>query len=93
MPWSTSTRRSRLPSDWRKRRLIVLRRDKGQCQIKGPDCTRMATEVDHVIPNDDHSLTNLQAACHVDHAAKTALEAAAAKPSRLRPSERHPGLL
>lgn len=51
-----STRRGRLPSDWNTRRLIVLRRDKGTCYLCGETG---ADTVDHVVPGDDHSLTNL----------------------------------
>ena len=35
---------------WRKVRLAVLERDGYACQIRGPECTRLATHVDHVIP-------------------------------------------
>ena len=55
---------------WRKLAKWVLRRDHRQCQIRGPGCTSLATQADHIIPSD---LTgegplfwdpaNLQAAC------------------------------
>lgn len=92
MPW-TGERRLRLPPDWRARRKAVLRRDQGVCQIRGPHCTVRALEVDHVVNDDDHDLSNLQAACVPCHKEKTAGEALAGKPSRRRSPERHPGLL
>jgi len=58
VPWKGSTRRSRLPSDWNTRRLIVLKRDKGICYLcNGKD----ADAVDHLVPGDDHNLNNLKA--------------------------------
>lgn len=62
MAWDTSTRRSRLPSDWPKRRARILKRDP-LCRIAGPACTARSTEVDHVIANDDHRDSNLQGLC------------------------------
>ncbi|WP_245931687.1 HNH endonuclease [Actinokineospora auranticolor] len=55
-----------------------------------------STQVDHIAPGDDHGLNNLQGVCSGCHAAKSASEggrAAAARRSRLRPPERHPGEL
>lgn len=95
MAWAGSDRASRLPSDWPRRRTRVLARDAGICQLGDPGCTVTATEVDHVVHGDDHSLTNLQAVCTRCHAAKSAREGAYARHGnralRLRPSERHPG--
>jgi hypothetical protein len=51
-------RKSRLPPDWRTRRLIVLKRDGGICYLCGEPG---ADTVDHVIPNDDNGLHNLKA--------------------------------
>lgn len=53
-----STRASRLPKDWRTRKLIVLKRDKFICYVCGGEG---ADAVDHVIAGDDHNLTNLKA--------------------------------
>ena len=56
----------RYPRDWQKRRLLVLARDGYRCAIRGGNCTRVATEVDHIIPIKDgggHELSNLRAAC------------------------------
>lgn len=71
--------------DWRKLRARVLRRDGGLCQIKGPQCTYVAREVDHRLSKaaarakgwtdaqiDDES--NLQSACITCHKAKTLSE-------------------
>ncbi|TRX43739.1 HNH endonuclease [Corynebacterium guaraldiae] len=96
MSWSTSDRRKRLPSDWSRRRLEVLRRDQHQCRAKGPGCKGRATEVDHILRGDDHSLNNLQALCSVCHRRKTLSEAQAAsarrRSRRFRSIESHPGM-
>lgn len=92
--WRGSTRRSRLPSDWAARRRAVLVRDRGRCHVCGKPG---ATEVDHVQPGDDHSLTNLAAIHRTCHATKSAREGGQAawrnRPPRRRPAERHPGSL
>jgi 5-methylcytosine-specific restriction protein A len=88
-PWSTSTRRQRLPSDWPKRRAVVKRRAQGQCQaqVHEPDCPRIGTECDHIIAGDDHSLSNLQWLSGPCHRAKTLAEAVK---GRARPTKRRP---
>ncbi|WP_030409729.1 HNH endonuclease [Streptomyces albus] len=92
--WGTSTRKSRLPANWRSLRRQVLDRDP-TCRI----ClARPSTVADHIeAMTDDHSLEALQGVCEPCHRQKTAREAAAARaasrPSRRRPAERHPGLL
>lgn len=95
MPWSSSDRRSRLPSDWPQRRRHVLRRDGHRCQIRGQRCKRIATEVDHIVNNDDHGYDNLQAVCATCHREKTAVEAArghaAVRNRSRRDAEPHPG--
>ena len=88
------------PKDWKRIAARIKRRDP-QCRIAGPRCTKVSTEVDHVIPvfeGGTHDDDNLQGACHACHAEKTARESARARaarprPSRLRPVERHPGEL
>lgn len=101
MGWERSTRRKRLPVDWARRRILVLQRDRYRCRR----CGATATEVDHVVPGDDHRLTNLQALCKRCHGSKTGTEGAAAvagRPRRTpprpelraeRPIEQHPGFV
>jgi 5-methylcytosine-specific restriction endonuclease McrA len=52
---------------WRGTRLIVLVRDRYQCQIRGPHCKGYATEVDHIVEREHGGnvldLANLRAAC------------------------------
>jgi 5-methylcytosine-specific restriction endonuclease McrA len=68
-------RKQRYPKDWRTRRLIVLKRDKGVCYLCGKG---NADGVDHVVANDDNSLDNLKAVHHAVapycHRYKTAQE-------------------
>lgn len=65
---------------WRRKREAVLKRDGYICQpCKRENCTTLATEVDHVIPqaeggSEDES--NLQAICETCHKKKTRAEAA-----------------
>ena len=85
-PWLGSTRRDRLPKDWNTRRLIVLKRDNGICYLCGIEG---ADTIDHVIPGDNHDLSNLKPVhdrtpphCHRK---KTAMEGAeAAKANRIK---------
>ena len=92
-----SDRRARLPDNWDRLRLSVLRRDKFRCQIGSSGCSTVATEVDHILRGDNHSPSNLRAVCHSCHRKKTVAEAHAAKRAkkarRFRPQERHPGVL
>ena len=99
MPWESSDRRSRLPADWARRVSDVMKRDGGRCRAILPRskkrCPRKATDVDHIRPGDDHSLSNLQALCEEHHKRKTAAENRRAKAkirsSRYRAAEEHPG--
>jgi 5-methylcytosine-specific restriction protein A len=101
--WEGSDRRERLPADWPKRRLRVLRRDGGQCTAltqAGTRCDSLASDVDHVRPGDDHSYENLTSLCSYHHRIKSGREGAAAQAAkrrqiakRFRRSEQHPGLL
>ena len=89
IPWQGSTRKDRLPKDWRTRRNAVLTRDKGVCYVCGG---RGSDAVDHVVPGDDHSMSNLKA-IHQDvepycHRTKSAMEGAAA--SKLARERRAP---
>lgn len=36
-------------SRWQRVRPLILQRDGFRCQINGPNCTRTATEVDHIV--------------------------------------------
>lgn len=47
-------------------RVLILQRDAYRCQIAGPNCTKAATQVDHIEPlinGGDHHPDNLRAAC------------------------------
>jgi 5-methylcytosine-specific restriction endonuclease McrA len=85
----------RMPSDWKSRRRRVLMRDFHVCQISGPGCLAFADEVDHIVPNEDHSLSNLRAVCKACHREKTKQEAADGLRKAMlrgkRPQEPHPG--
>jgi 5-methylcytosine-specific restriction protein A len=70
---------------WRKTRERILARDCGLCQISGPACSFIATEVDHKVSKARarelgwremriEADENLQAACPSCHRAKTAAE-------------------
>jgi 5-methylcytosine-specific restriction endonuclease McrA len=87
--WVGSTRKGRLPADWRTRRAHVLSRDHHLCQWVRVDtgglCGMLATDVDHINPGDDHSTTNLQSLCRYHHARKSASEGATAA-NKLRPT-------
>lgn len=89
--WAGSDRRSRLPDDWPKRRLRILRRDSYRCQHRdspsSPPCDAPANQVDHIERGDDHRLDNLQALCRRHHALKSSREGNDAKPKRVNPRE------
>ena len=64
---------------WRR---AVLDRDHWRCQLRGPRCTRKATEADHIINvangGAEFDLNNGQAVCKTCHGEKTQSEAAQA---------------
>lgn len=95
MPWATSNRLERLPDDWPVIQDAVLKDADWKCQIKDEGCLGVGTEADHIIPGDDHSRSNLQAACKSCHGRKSAREGnnARARLRRLskRPRPKHPG--
>jgi 5-methylcytosine-specific restriction enzyme A len=93
--WRGSTRRARLPKDWPTIRARILQRDGHRCTKQTIDgrCDVAATDVDHVIPGDDHSDANLTSLCTDHHRAKTAREGARAVVRRAREPEPHPGVL
>ncbi|ALA67567.1 HNH endonuclease [Corynebacterium lactis] len=79
-------------------RAVVLNRDGGQCQVRGPRCEVVAVEVDHIVPvfeggTDD--LCNLQAVCGQCHRRKTRQESTRARARRRAPvwQRPHPGIL
>lgn len=95
MSWSSSDRRSRLPADWPRRRRRILRRDGHRCQLRYDGCRGIATEVDHIVNDDNHDDHNLHAVCEPCHAIKTQTEAAdgraVIRERGLRAPEPHPG--
>jgi len=96
MAWEGSTRKERLPDNWPQLRAIVLQRCGGRCEIlmrSGKRCHDKATDVDHIIHGDDHSLDNLQGICRWHHNRKSSAEGNAARTytTSARPPERHPG--
>lgn len=101
--WQNSDRRSRLPADWPKRRRRVLIRDGHRCTHRSADgvrCSEPATDVDHIVPGDDHRESNLRSLCAGHHRAKSSAEGARAQAAqrrridkRFRRTEDHPGLL
>ena len=99
MAWSTSDRHSRLPPNWQHIRQQVLTRDHHTCQAThhARGCNGRATDVDHITPGDNNSLTNLQALSAACHRAKTAKESAERARRRAamkrRPQEQHPGAI
>jgi len=71
--------------EWQQRRERILQRDCGLCQIKGPACRFVASEVDHKVSKaaaraqgwkteQIEADANLQAACSDCHKAKTQAE-------------------
>ncbi|NUV86604.1 HNH endonuclease [Streptomyces sp. KAI-26] len=101
--WSGSDRRERLPADWPRIRIRILRRDGHRCTHRdqyGERCEELATDVDHIVPGDDHRETNLRALCGFHHRAKSSREGALALAvqrrridRRFRRTEAHPGLM
>jgi 5-methylcytosine-specific restriction enzyme A len=82
-------------SGWRRLRQRVLKRDGGECQIRGPRCLGDATVVDHITPvsfGGEDTEDNAQAVCGPCHDTKTARERAALtpRPSRKRGAPTHP---
>jgi 5-methylcytosine-specific restriction enzyme A len=103
MPWNPRTpspRNRSLPGNWRTLRAHVLKRDQGRCYKCG---NIGADQVDHVVsvgqwerkkrPGNPHNEANLASAHAACVRSKNAQEAIAARPSRKREPERHPGLL
>lgn len=93
MAWTSSSRRTQLPSNWSSEIVPrIRRRDRDHCQNCG---ITERPEVDHIGDPHDHSDTNLRVLCHWCHAQRTAQQAAQARGPAVterRPAERHPGL-
>lgn len=90
--WQGSTRRDRLPRDWRALCTATYTQYGHVCYL----CGEYASQIDHVIPGDDHELTNLRPICVRCHGRKSGREggiARAVRYSRHRPEETHPGSL
>lgn len=97
MGWESSRRRQSLPANWREIRAGVLRDADGVCEIRLRGvCLGNATEVDHIHAGNDHSRSNLQAACKRCHSKKSSAEGNARQRElralRFRLEERHPGM-
>lgn len=96
-PWGGSNRKKRLPPGWGRLRQGVLSRDGFRCQLRLDGCVGIATEVDHTVAGDDHSLANLRAVCSRCHSKKSSAEGLEARrrkaARRFRPVERHPGVV
>lgn len=93
--WQGSNRKERLPPGWKGRIAPrIRRRDNYRCQWQdrpgGPKCLERGSDVDHIIPNDDDSDTNLRVLCRRHHAIKSSAEGVAARRSTSRPPEAHP---
>jgi len=72
---------------WRKVRREVLARDGHMCQIGGSKCSRVATEVDHIVPWRQggalYEMGNLRAACKQCNAGRVArVRQRSGRPSR-----------
>ncbi len=99
MAWDGSDRRQRLPRDWTRIRRRIIRRDGGVCAARYSDglrCELPGTDVDHIVPGDDHRDSNLQLLCPWHHKHKSANEggraAARTRVQTRRPTATHPAL-
>ena len=98
MAWVTSDRLERLPDNWPELRDETFRIKGKRCLVQWDDaCEIEATEVDHIVPGDDHRIENRQPVCERCHQKKSSAEGNAAKARlkalRKRPTDRHPGLM
>jgi 5-methylcytosine-specific restriction protein A len=95
--WSGSDRRSRLPSNWTQLRAQTKARANGQCQAllnDGRRCPDQGTDCDHIVPGDNHELSNLQWLCKWHHGKKSSAEGNKGQRRRFterHPTEKHPG--
>lgn len=100
MVWQATSHRV-VPTDWKTRKALVLKRHAGICHVCGHG---QAEQVDHLLNlarGGNHEPANLAPIhgthcptcgrrCHIE---KTAKESAAGRVSRRRTTEPHPGLL
>ena len=95
--WAGSSRRDRLPPNWKAICAAIRQRDGGRCTWveAGHRCRQAGTDVDHVVPGDDHRPENLRLLCPDHHKRKSSAEGNAARwrVRERRPREAHPGLL
>lgn len=99
--WKNSNRRNELPSNWQQLRIQVLIRDGYQCtfidEASTRRCEKHATDVDHIVHGNDHTLRNLRALCQWHHKKKTSMEGNQSpmrrSTSNSRPKPAHPGIL
>ncbi|GGU62810.1 HNH endonuclease [Streptomyces lavendofoliae] len=93
--WKGSQRRARLPANWRSelRPAAHARNPTHVCHLCGQPG---GDYLDHKTPGDNHNLDNLDWAHDAVpphcHRYKSSREGNAAKPTRHRPEEPHPGL-
>lgn len=94
-PWEGSTRRERLPPNWRTelRPAALHRNPRRICHLCGQPG---GDTLDHKVSGDDHSLENLDWVHDAEpphcHRGKSGREGAAARPRLHRPPEQHPAL-
>ena len=79
--WSRGQHGRAMPARWAKTRTRILRRDP-TCRIRGPRCTLISTDVDHIQPGGGDSDANLQGTCRPCHQDKTQQEALAGRTKR-----------
>jgi len=64
-----------ISKQWRRLRPVIFERDGHQCQIRGPKCTTVATQVDHIVPMSAGGAPfdpdNLRAACRACNVARS----------------------
>lgn len=97
MAWSSHARRRPRPTSAQEKKFrdAVLRRDRNVCQVRGPRCTRVATQADHIVPwseGGSNDPSNGQAVCQPCHDQKTQEEAQRGRSRWKRKPMRHPGL-
>lgn len=93
MPWSTSHHPGSTRQSRREREQVLVTHP--TCYLRYDGCTVISTEDDHIVPlhqGGTNDLSNRAGACHHCHSIKTNREATAARPTRKRPTLKHPGL-